>query len=41
MNECRITKIYRDRQAGHAYGGTNEIINVLIGRGLYDEEGTA
>jgi len=41
MNEYPIARMYRDSRVERIYGGTNEIMKILIGRGLYGERGTA
>jgi len=40
MNEYPIARMYRDSRVERIYGGTNEIMKILIGRGLYGERGT-
>ena len=35
MNEYPIARMYRDNRVERIYGGTNEIMKVLISRGLW------
>ena len=37
MNEYPIARMYRDNRVERIYGGTNEIMKVLIARGLWSK----